>query len=273
MGKQSTETVSIKGNDVAVLDLGTKAVAEAPKASTEIIASEYRSLAKPIQQIQEIVKEAVSGSGMTVFSLDRIKVPSAESSVWSVPTLMGNKPQEFIDAVILHMVKSRSYWPDPIGVGPAVPPSCTSSDSIMGIGTPGGPCRKCPLAEFGTAVKGNGKPAKGQACRQGRMMFILRPQDVIPLLLTIPPGSLKETDKFFMRFTQQDLSPKLVVMRFALKQTQNSEGTKYNQVEITMLRPLNTEEMARMIDIQELWKPYFGQTTLEAEDLAGDAGE
>ena len=82
----------------------------------------------------------------------------------------------------------------------------------------------------------------------------------------------KETDKFFMRFTQQDLSPKLVVMRFALKQTQNSEGTKYNQVEITMQRPLNTEEMSRMIDIQELWKPYFGQTTLEADDVMGDAG-
>lgn len=272
MGKRSTETIN-KG-DVAVLDLGNKAVAETPKASTEIIASEYRSLAKPISQVQEIVKEAISGAGgLTAFSLDRIKVPSAESSVWSVPTLMGNKPQEFIDAVILHMVKSRSYWPDPIGVGPAVPPSCTSSDSIMGIGSPGGPCRKCPLAEFGTAVKGNGKPAKGQACKQGRMMFILRPQDMIPVLLTVPPGSLKDTDKFFMRFTQQDLSPKLVVMRFALKQTQNSEGTKYNQVEITMLRPLNTEEMARMIDIQELWKPYFGQTTLEAEDLTGDAGE
>lgn len=272
MGKQSTETVTVKGSDVAVLDLGNKAVVEASKSTTEIIVSEYRSLAKPIQQIKEIVKETCD-MGMTVFNLDRIKVPSGESNVWSVPTLMGNKPQEYIDAVILHMVKSRSYWPDPIGVGPAVPPTCTSSDSIMGIGTPGGACRKCPLAEFGTATKPNGKPAKGQACRQGRMMFILRPQDVIPVLLTIPPGSLKETDKFFMRFTQQDVSAKQVVMRFGLKQVQNSEGTKYNQVEVTMLRPLNTEELSRMLDIQAMWAPYFGKATLEAEDLAGDAGQ
>lgn len=272
MGKPSTETIG--KSDVAVLDLGNKVVVEAPKGATEIIVSEYRSLAKPIAQVQEIVKEAVTGAGgMTAFSLDRIKVPSGESNAWSVPTLMGNKPQEYIDAVILHMVKSRSYWPEPIGSGPAVPPSCSSPDSIIGIGAPGGPCRKCPLAEFGTAINAKGKPAKGQACKQGRMMFILRPQDLIPVLLTIPPGSLKDTDKFFMRFTQQDLSPKLVVMRFSLKPVQNSDGMKYNQVDITMQRPLNTEEMDRMLSIQDLWKPYFGTTTLEASDLAGDAGE
>lgn len=259
MAKQSHETKDT-----------TLATIEPPKPATDIIVSEYRALAKPANQIKEIIKQAVGTAGLRAFDLDRIKVPSGESQTWSVPGLTGNKPEPHVDAIIMAMRDVRSYWPDPVGSGAPVPPSCSSSDAIMGMGTPGGPCRLCPLAQFGTAMKPNGKPAKGQACKSGKMLLLLRPQDVIPILLVIPPGSLKETNKFFLRFTQSEYSPQHVVMRFSLLQTRNSEGTNYNQVRMEMVRPLNTEELDRVISIKQMFDDYFAEQALQAGDVTGE---
>lgn len=256
--------------DVSRNEVGTLTIQEPPKAATELVVSEYRALARPTTEIKARIKEAVGTAGLTAFNLDRIKVPSGESNQWSVPTLKGNVPVPSFDAVILEMRDSRSYWKEPYGGGGNNPPDCSSSDAIIGIGVPGGPCRRCPLAQFGTAVKPNGKPAKGQACRQGKMMLLLRPTDLIPIMLVIPPGSLKENNKFLMRFTQSDLSPRHVVMRFALNLTKNSDGVAYNQVHMEMVRPLNTEELDRMLSIQQMFTEYFAEQALNADDVAGE---
>lgn len=261
MGKQERDSMTIGKSDVATI--------EPPKQATDLVISDYRALAKPTHQIKSIIKSAVGTAGLKAFDLDRIKVPSGEANQWSVPTLKGNVPQPHIDAIILAMRDVRSYWPEPVGVGAPVPPACSSGDAIMGIGNPGGPCRMCPFAAFGTAQKPNGKPARGQACKGGKMMLLLRPQDVIPILLVIPPGSLKETNKFLMRFTQSDLAPQHVVMRFALKSTKNADNVAYNQVEMSMVRPLNTEELDRMISIQQMFDEYFAEQAMQA----GDVGE
>lgn len=259
MGKHS-ETISKA--EVATID--------SPRQSTELVVSDYRALAKPTTEIKARIKEALGTAGLTAFNLDRIKVPSGESNTWSVPTLKGNVPVPTFEAVILEMRDSRSYWKDAYGSGGNNPPDCSSSDAIMGIGNPGGPCRRCPLAQFGTAVKPNGKPAKGQACKQGKMMLLLRPSDIIPLLLVIPPGSLKENNKFLLRFTQSDLSPRHVVMRFGLTQTKNSDNVTYNQVHMEMVRPLNTEELDRMLSVQQMFTEYFAEQALRADDVAGE---
>lgn len=246
------------------------AVQDPPKQATDIVPSEYRALAKPAHEIKAIIKKAVGTAGLRAFDLDRIKVPSGESNQWMVPSLKGNQPAPYVDAIIMAMRDVRAYWPEPFGGGAAVPPTCSSSDAVMGIGQPGGPCRLCPLAVFGTATKPNGKAAKGQACKQGKLMLLLRPQDLIPIMLVIPPGSLKDTNKFLLRFTQSEYSPQHVVMRFGLKGTKNSDNVPYNQVTMEMVRPLNTEELDRMLTIEQTYAEIFAEQSLRADDVAGE---
>jgi hypothetical protein len=63
------------------------------------------------------------------------------------------------------------------------------------MGKPGGDCHKCPLAQFGSAVDQKGQPGKGQACKSMRMLLFLRQDDMIPMIVNLPPTSLQNAKK------------------------------------------------------------------------------
>ena len=85
-------------------------------------------------------------------SFERIKIPSARSTVYEVP---GEDPSESeavkeFSAVILYhhplMLTTRRNTP-----AATIRPDCGSFDGITGEGDPGGNCKKCPYNQFGSA--------------------------------------------------------------------------------------------------------------------------
>lgn len=222
-------------------------------------------------QIQEIIATNLGGQGLTPFDLDRIRIPGAGSTTWVIPGLEGETESKEIVGVIIHHKPPRGYWKEKFG-GQKNPPDCRSEDGISGIGNPGGLCRKCPMAQYGTAVDQAGKPAKGQACKEMRFLFMVRETDILPILVCLPPTSLQAVNKYLMRLTSQMVPYYGVVTRLTLEKTKSSSGIDYARVVPAMVGKLNDEQLAKMKTMVVGMRAVFDQVTIEADDYpVGDA--
>jgi hypothetical protein len=226
---------------------------------------EFAVLAMDTNQIQEIVATNLGGQGLTAFDLDRIKVPSGGGLYWSVPTLDGEEEAKEIIGVVIHHRPVRGYWKERFA-GAKNPPDCHSDDGISGFGQPGGTCRKCPLAQYGTAVNEKGQPAKGQACKQMKFLFVIREGDILPILVVLPPTSLKPVEKYLMRLTSQAVPFYGVVTRLTLERTKSSIGIDFSRVVPAMVGKLDQEQLAKMKTLVVSMRSAFDAVTIEAGD-------
>ena len=150
-----------------------------------IIAVHGAKLAK----VARAVSEAAGVDGMSMSDIGKIKLPASGGESW-------RENRKEIIAAVVGDNERRAYWEDEYDGG-NTPPDCSSDDMITGVGTPGGDCQTCPLAKFNSSTKKN---SEGQACQHRRILFALTPDSVMPVILSVPPSSLKYVKKDFIRF-------------------------------------------------------------------------
>jgi hypothetical protein len=161
--------------------------------STDIIKVDPGAYLALKQEPGFIQGNLADGEEVDEFSLPRVKIPAGGATTWEVPTLAGVTPMRELEGVVVHFKHTRAYWPDDAETG--TPPVCRSHDAITGIGDPGGPCKTCPLSKFKSASDG-----VGQACGMKEIWFVLRAETFLPLVLSLPPMSLKAAKDY--RFGQ-----------------------------------------------------------------------
>ena len=200
-------------------------------------------------------------------SFDKIKIPSAGSTVFEVP---GEEDEtdavkEF-SAVILYHHTLNCYYKTKYSGGNN-PPDCGSFDGITGEGDPGGECKKCPMNQFGSAPpdKPGDENGKGKACKNRRRIYVLREGEVFPLLLSLPTGSLKEFTKYIKKLLSKGKRTNMVVTRFSLKKATSSGGVLYSQAQFTVDRPLTPEEQALINSMTEQVRDYSTRVAFDAE--------
>jgi hypothetical protein len=193
-------------------------------------------------------------------SFDKIKIPSAGSTVFEVPGEEDDTDsvKEF-SAVILHHHTLNAYYKTKY-TGGNNPPDCGSFDGITGEGDPGGDCKSCPLNQFGSADEGAGK-----ACKNRRRIYVLREGEVFPLLLSLPTGSLKEFTKYIKKLLSKGKRANMVVTRFTLKKATSSSGVVYSQAQFTVDRPLSPQEQPLINDMTAQVKAYSRRVAFDAD--------
>jgi hypothetical protein len=200
-------------------------------------------------------------------SFDKIKIPSAGSTVFEVPGEEDDTDtvKEF-SAVILHNHTLNCYYKTKY-TGGNNPPDCGSFDGIMGEGDPGGECKSCPFNQFGSAppdVAGE-ENGKGKACKNRRRIYVLRENEIFPLLLSLPTGSLKEFTKYIKKLLSKGKRANMVVTRFTLKKATSSGGVVYSQAQFTVDRPLSPQEQPLINDMTAQVKAYSTRVAFDAE--------
>jgi hypothetical protein len=197
---------------------------------------------------------------------ERIKIPSAGSTVFEVPNEDGESDavKEF-SAVILFHHPLFAYYKSKY-TGGNNPPDCGSFDGVSGEGDPGGACKSCPLNQFGTGENGS------KACKNRRRIYVLREGEIFPLLLSLPTGSLKEFTKYIKRLLSKGRKSNAVVTRFSLQKATNSGGLAYSQAQFAVDRPLTPEEHALIEKMSEQVKAYSKRVTFDY-DIATDDEE
>lgn len=193
-------------------------------------------------------------------SFTRVKIPSGGSTIFEIPADDADGPEmakEVIGVIVDHH-PINAYWPDKYAGGNN-PPDCSSIDGKFGTGNPGGSCKNCPYNQFGSAADGIGK-----ACKNMHRIYILRSGEMLPLLLTLPPTSLKPFGDYVLkRIITKGYRTHEVITKITLKKVQNSAGISYSQAQFSMVAPLNTEEKEFMRKFSESIKAVTRQIAID----------
>ena len=126
-------------------------------------------------------------------NLRRVKMPAGGALQYEIPTGDPQNPDyaRSLVGVILYNHASNAYWPEGKEYDDNEPPLCQSVDGKQGHGDPGGACATCILNQFGSSATGRGK-----ACKNMRILYLLRSGEYMPLQLTLSPTSISPFREF-----------------------------------------------------------------------------
>ncbi len=230
--------------------------------SNEIVKKEKQFISNNVG-MSETLFEEMAGLNIT---FDRIKVPSGGGIAYEVPSDNPDEPdlQKEFSAVILHHHPILSYYKEKYTGGNEAP-DCSSSDGINGFERETGECKvckDCPLNKFGSGENG------GKACKTKRRIFIIRQGEALPVVLTLPTGSITDFSKYIMRLVSKGKKSNQVVTKFSLKKAQNNGGIAYSKVVLNTERNLTPEEQKNISNLTEQVKAIANnlQESYESEE-------
>lgn len=217
--------------------------------------------------LRELVEANLEGRELTAFDLNKATMPIGGSTVWEVPTLEGSEASKEIRGVLIYERDCRSYWIDSEMNGQQ--PDCKSDDAVNGYGVISDTdemrereCKPCPLSQWGSA--GNG--SKGQACTLKKILYILQPNTLLPMVVFIPPSSLGAINKWLTNLFSYGKFFYGVELGLSLEKVPG-DGVQYSRVVPRVVRELTTKEAASIQSYRELMLPSLrGIPALEAKE-------
>ena len=185
----------------------------------------------------DIIRENLKSQSLSFQLFDIVKSPSGGSTVFSVPGISGEEAEKELMGIILDYTTPRAYWdtPDPVE---GTPPVCLSRDSV--ISYDGRPCSHCPYNDFGS--KDGDSNAK--ACKESVLLFLLRPNNIIPLLVRVPVTSKMLFLKYTTRLVSNLTPISGVVTKITLEKATSKAGKPYALFNFEAVSVLSPEEAA-----------------------------
>ena len=216
---------------------------------------------------RDIMGEDATGLSM---ALDRIRFAAGGTTILEVPG-DGDEPEmvKTLSCVILHQHPAFAYYTDKYQGGNN-PPDCGSFDGVNGQGNPGGNCKTCPYNKFGSG-EGNAK-----SCKNRRMLYLLLPGQVLPMILNLPTGSLSEFANYLKHQISKGRRLNHIVTGISVKKASSKTGIDFSQAKFSFERMLNADECAIADAMTEQVKEYASNQntsalTFEEEDGYVDA--
>lgn len=161
-------------------------------------------------------------------SFQRIKIPAGGALQFELP---GDNPEDpdyakTLEGVIIYNHQACAYWPEGSEFDDDAIPLCSSVDGKTGFGEPGGACSVCQMNQYGTATDKNGNTTKGKACKNMRHLYLLRDGEYMPILLALPPTSLRPFSDFMnASFVSRRRPVWSSVVQIGLKRVENGANT------------------------------------------------
>ena len=203
-------------------------------------------------------------------SFDRIKIPAGGGTMFELPGENAdetNAVKEF-SAVILYHHPMYTFYSSKYN-GSNNPPDCVSIDGVTGVGMPGGMCINCTNNKFGSGENGS------KACKNKHQMYLLRENEIFPVILSLPTSSNKEFSRYIKRLLSTGKKSSDVVTKFSLKKAVNKTGISYSQVQFVMERALTPDENELVNKMAEQIKLYAkgNETTSASANVDKNTGE
>lgn len=170
----------------------------------------------------DVVRENLGAQQISPSDFERIKFPTGGGQFWEVTRLDGETDMvKSIQGIILMHRTERSYWQREYS-GEGAPPDCRSRDLITGNGTPGGLCATCPFSQWDSAPKGG-----GQACKVHGTLFVLQPEEMLPIIIPVPVASVTPFKKFMLNLASKGIKYSHVIFSLELEPMTNKGGIKF----------------------------------------------
>ena len=154
-----------------------------------------------------------------------------------MPGLAGDEAEKELTGIILDYTTPRAYWdtPDPVE---GTPPTCLSHNSL--VSEDGKACAHCPFNDYGSKDGETG----AKACKESVLLFLLRPGNVLPLLVRVPVTSKGLFLKYAARLTSTLTPLNGVVTKITLQKATSRGGKPYAIFHFEAVSALDPEEAA-----------------------------
>lgn len=175
-------------------------------------------------------------------SFQRVKIPAGGALQFELPGEDPENPDysKNLEGVILFNHSSGAYWQEGSEYDENSIPLCSTVDGKVGIGEPGGSCAICPFNQFRSAADG-----KGKACKNMRVLYLLRDGDYLPIQLTLPPTSIRPYNDFYnVAFATKRRATYGSVVQIGLKRMDN--GNLYSVATFKKLYDFTGEKLAQV---------------------------
>ena len=215
-------------------------------------------------ELMNVMQEELEGLTLT---LDKVKIPSGGGLSFEVP---GDDPEspdsvKEIHGVIIDHYPMYAYWKTKYN-GQNEAPDCFSPDAARGYGYPDGDCASCPYNQFGSGEDGS------KLCKNAHRLYLLRSGELYPVMITIPPTSLRAlTDYLGKRIVTKGLRSYGVVTKLSLKKAVSGKGIAYSQVQFALAERLAPEMAEVMRQYGEQMRPVTRK--IELQDWNADADQ
>lgn len=183
----------------------------------------------------DIIKDNLKNQPLSLQLFDIIKSPSGGSTSFTIPSFSGETMEKSITGIILDYTTPRAYWetPDPVE---GTPPACFSPDSL--VSHDGKVCAKCTFNDFGSK---DGE-TNAKACKESVVLFMLRPDNIMPILVRIPVSSKRIFQRYMTRLIGKMIPVSGVVTKITLEKTTNKSGQPYALYNFEAVEVLSEEE-------------------------------
>ena len=208
-----------------------------------------------------IIRENLRNQPLSYDLFDVVKSPSGGATVFEVPGLAGAEAEKELVGIILDYTTPRAYWdtPDPVE---GTPPVCMSRDSL--ISQDGKICSRCPFNDFGS--KDGDSNAK--ACKESVLLFLLRPNIIMPLLVRVPVTSKPRFLRYMTRLVGTLTPLNGVVTKITLEKATSKAGKPYALFNFEAVSVLSPEEAAHARAFAEQFMEI-----VDAADIEPDLSE
>lgn len=210
----------------------------------------------------DILRENLKNQPLSFPLFDLVKSPSGGAVVFSVPGLSGEEAEKELTGIILGYITPRAYWdtPDPVE---GTPPVCSSPDSMVSYD--GKPCGQCPFNDFGSK---NGESG-AKACKESVILFLLRPNNILPLLVRIPVSSKMLFLKYTTRLVSNLTPISSIVTKITLEKATSKDGKPYAKYKFESVKTLSPEEAVHAKEFGKQFMEIFN--TIEIEPMIQEA--
>lgn len=190
--------------------------------------------------LAEAIAEEMDGLGTIPY--DRVKIPSGGGIAFEIPgeTDEDTEMTKELVGVILFHHPVNAYWRDKFNGGNEQP-DCSSQDGKQGVEKDTGViknCADCPYNQF----KADGT---GKDCKNVHRIYILREDNPVPLILSLPPTSIKYMrDYISKRILLKGMRSYHAVTKITLKKEKSQAGIDYSRAAFTFVGKLTPAQIA-----------------------------
>ena len=219
--------------------------------------------------LAEAVAEEMDGLGSIPF--DRVKIPSGGGLAFELPgdTEEDTESATELIGVILDHNPVNAYWAEKFSGGNEQP-DCSSYDGKQGVVRATGEirsCETCPYNRFGS-------DGAGKACKNVHRVYILRENNPVPLVLSLPPTSLKYMrDYIGKRVLLKGFRCWQVLTKITLKKEKSRDGITYSRAVFAFLDKLSPEQAQMAEAMRGIVKATSRQIDIADDYQAGPAAD
>lgn len=191
-------------------------------------------------EIAAAIAEEMDGLGSVPY--DRVKIPSGGGIAFELP---GEDDEDTESAtelvgVILHHHPVNAYWRDKFGGGNEQP-DCSSYDGKQGVERETGAINDCSLCKYNQF----GSDGNGKACKNAHRIYMLREGNPVPLVLSLPPTSLKYLrDYISKKILLKGMRSYHAITKITLKKEKSAAGITYSRAAFAFAGKLTPDQIA-----------------------------